>query len=56
VNIPNLYLFVTQYFSNIILDKQDVNALSWTFIPRSDVGNKSIGRVWANTPTAVEEY
>jgi hypothetical protein len=41
VTVLNLYLFATQYLSIVIFDKQDVDTLLRTFIPRSDV-NKSI--------------
>jgi hypothetical protein len=53
---PELVFTLTQYFSNVVFDKQDADKLSRTFIARSVVGNKSISKMWTNIPTAVEEY
>jgi hypothetical protein len=50
VSILKVYSFVTQYFSDFIFDKQDVDTLSRTFIPDSDVGNKSMSRCGKTSP------
>jgi hypothetical protein len=53
VKIVEVSLFVTQYFSNIIFDKQDIETLSCVFIPGNDVGNTGkSSRMWTNIPTA----
>jgi hypothetical protein len=45
-----VYLFVTQHFSNFIFDKQNVDTLSRTSIPLSDVGSKSTSRCGQTSP------